>query len=339
MAKLRNPDLDQFIAYVNRKPSLLGCWRDGAPGRLPTLAWLNTEPVVRFRALAREIGPQAAAGVQTSAHHNQVGIAAGWVTKYMTGSAGRRVTPHQDRVALFNTAALHWALTNAIVEIRCGVRGYEVTGTLVRLPYAGNHHLDALDRLLDVVRMLEQLSIERPIPNDELARWARSEGKVTTWEDSPAWVQDGYRTQAIAVLAQYSPYLAGSVDVGGFTIADYDRFWVELMARASHAFAATLVGSTKPDVVMPWFHRDEFVDQMATAASLEVSVATAITEVLTVDLDRCPDGSLTPIVPVDSLVVPMSGLIIPGSPHRNLLAILHAEPGRFGDAGRLLGEC
>jgi len=108
--------LDEFAAYVEAWPGRLGCWRDGARGQYPMLAWLNVRPIVEQRELASEVGHRAAAMMLTAQHHNQVGIAAGWITQYMTGPIRAQSSSEQDRVAMFETAGAYWALRNALVE-------------------------------------------------------------------------------------------------------------------------------------------------------------------------------------------------------------------------------
>ncbi|HEY5435760.1 MAG TPA: hypothetical protein VIK13_11050, partial [Candidatus Limnocylindrales bacterium] len=63
-----------------------------------------------------------------------------------------------------------------------------------------------------------------------------------------------------------------------------------------------------------------------------------IQDLLTLDLERCSDPCLTPLIPVGQAIVPMSSLIVPGSPLRNFTALLQLDPGRFGVAGRALGQ-
>src|SRR5256885_212311 len=104
MSKPRYLDLKGFAAYVEARPSRLGCWRDGKIAAYPTLAWLNVQPVVELRKLSGEIGPFAAVAMSTNAHHNKVGIGAGWVTQYMTGPASRVPSPEQDREGLWRLA-------------------------------------------------------------------------------------------------------------------------------------------------------------------------------------------------------------------------------------------
>ena len=64
----------------------------------------------------------------------------------------------------------------------------------------------------------------------------------------------------------------------------------------------------------------------------------SIQDLLTLDLERCSDPCLTPLIPVGQAIVPMSSLIVPGSPLRNFTALLQLDPGRFGAAGRALGQ-
>jgi hypothetical protein len=101
--------------------------------------------------------------------------------------------------------------------------------------------------------------------------------------------------------------------------------------------AALIVGSTDPETVSPLTRREDFVEQVAVAAGIGEEVSERITGLLELNLDRCPDGALTPLILIDDRILPMSSLIIPSAPQRNLIAILQLDPTRAGEVGRLLG--
>lgn len=326
-----------FAAYVEARPGRLGCWRDGARGQYPMLAWLNVRPIVEHRELASEVGHHTAAMMLTAQHHNQVGIAAGWITQYMTGPIRAQRSSERDRVAMFETAGAYWALRNALVEVRVGVRAVEAAGTLVRLPYQGNHTVDALDRLLDLVESLDSVERAPVFSSPRLRDWIYLEGLSQPWAESPAWVRDAFREHARNVLGTYPPYLPEGATIAGVTLGDFGTFWVELLAWGMHMHVTTMLGSYHLPTILPVLPRNDLVNTLADATVLSPSVIDRIVALLTLDVARCSDGALTPLVPIDGHIVPMSSLILPTSPQRNLLAIVQSEPSMAGEAGRLLG--
>jgi hypothetical protein len=329
--------LDEFAAYVEAWPGRLRCWRDGARGRYPMLAWLNVRPIVEQRELASEVGHRAAAMMLTGQHHNQVGIAAGWITEYMMGPIRGQSSSEQDRVAMFETAGAYWALRNALVEVRVGVRAFEVAGTLVFLPYRGNHTVDALDRLLDLVESLDSVGQAPLLSGPRLRDWISREGRSQPWMESPAWVTDALREHARNVLGTYPRYLPEGATIAGVTLCDFDTFWVELLAWGMHMHVATMLGSHHLPTILPLLPRSHLINTLADVTGLPPSVIDRIVALLTLDLARCSDGALTPLVPIDGQIIPMSSLILPTSPQRNLLAIVQSSPSMVGEAGRLLG--
>jgi len=335
--RIKAVTLDKFAAYVEARPARLGCWRDGTRGRYPMLAWLNVHPIVQQRELASTVGPHAAAIMLTAQHHNQVGIAAGWVTQHMTGPIRAQSSSEQDRVAMFNTAGAYWVLRNALVELRVGVRAFEAAGTLVRLPYQGNHRVDALDRLLDLAENLDSLGKAPAFSLPRLREWMAGEEGSQPWAVSPAWVRHAFREHAGNVLATYPRYLPDNATLAGVTMGDLNTFWVELLAWGMYMHGATTLGSQHLPTILPLVPRDDFIDALVVATGLSSSVVDRIVALLTLDGARCSDGALTPLVPIDGHIVPMSSLITPTSPQRNLLAIVQSTPSMVGEAGRLLG--
>jgi hypothetical protein len=333
----RVSSIDDLQEYVESRPSQLGCWRDGFEAQFPTLAWLNVEPVVKLRKLAQEIGIHTAAGLQNAAHHNQVGIGAGWITKYMTAPRRGAGATSQDRSALLTLAGRYWGMRNLLVEVRVGVRGFEASGSLVRLPYLGNRDMDSLDRMFDLVEMLDSMRVQPIGLDDGFKAWMKSSAATTSWQSAPAWVRAELRRAAKKTIENYERYLDETVDLGGCSVADHDAYWRELMARGMYSHSAIMRGTTNPLVAAPIYERNAFIASMAEGAGIGQGAAEWVTGILDLDLDRCPDGALTPLVRLGDAILPMSSLIVPGSPHRNLLAIMQSTPSTVGRVGQLLG--
>jgi hypothetical protein len=303
------------------------------------LTWLNVHPVAELRAAVSEDGPELAAMRLLGQHHNQVGIAAGWLTKYMAAESRHQVSSEADRVAMFNAAGAYWTLRNALVEVRVGVRGFEASGRLIRLPYQGNHAIDALDRLLDRVESLESVTRAPAFSASVAVRdWIHERGRSQPWSACPPFVTDAFRSHARKLVATYLHYLPDDTVIAGVTRRDVSRFWEELLAWGMQMYMATMAGSKHVPTVLPLLPRQALIDSLAESTELSPSVVSIIVDLLTLDLSRCKDGALTPLVPIDELIAPMSTLIVPTSPQRNFLAILQSDPSRVGETGRLLGE-
>ena len=337
MSRIKAVTLEQFVAYVEARPARLGCWRDGTNGRYPMLAWLNRRPIMEYRELASDIGPREAATMLAIPHHNQVGIASGWITQYMTGPTRSQSSSEQDRVALFNTAWAYWSLRNALVELRIGVRAFEASGTLVRLSYQGNHEVDALDRLLDLFERVDSYDKAPTFANPRVREWMIGEAGEQPWATSPAWVREALREQAGNVLATYQRDLPDNAPLGSIIMGDLNTFWVELLAWGMYMHVATTLGSQHLPTVLPLVPRGDFIDALAVDTGLSPSVVDRIVTLLTLDVVHCSDGALTPLVPIDGHIVPMSSLIIPTPPQRNFLAIVQSTPSMMGEASLRLG--
>lgn len=337
LPRTKGVTLGKFAEYVDSRPARLGCWRDGATGRYPMLAWLNVSPTVEQRELASTLGAPTAAMMLTSQHHNQVGIAAGWVTAYMTGTGGSQGSSEQDRIAMFRSAVGYWVLRNALAEVRAGVRSFEATGRRIRLPYKGNHSVDALDRLLDLTESLDSIDKAPTFSQSGLGIWMSREGISRPWMVSPSCVRDAFREQAAKVLATYPSYLPDDASIAGVAIRDFNIFWEELLAWGMYMHAGAMLGSVHLPTIVPLVSREDLIGALVAATNLSGKVVERIVQLLTLDLGRCSDGALTPLVPVGDQIVPMSSLIVPTSPQRNLLAVVQTDPSTVGEAGRLLG--
>jgi hypothetical protein len=335
MRQPRIRTIEEFEDWLEKRPSRLGCWRAGADGRYPLLAWLNAHPINELRKLSSAVGVRSAAAMTNSAFHNQVGIAAGWITRHMNGDA--RETTNADRIALFNCAGAYWELRNAMVEVRAGARRFHSNGRVVRLAYAGNHNIDSLDRMLDLSEVLTEMNSITGIRNPQLRDWLQTEGLKKPWWTAPLWVRQAFERQASHALDSYPRYLPDHATMAGLRVRDVDKVWEQLLAWGMYMHGAIILGSGHLPTIVPALDPGDVVALLAETSGVEPSTVRRLVDLLTLDLERCHDPALTPFVPFDELLVPMSSLIVPTSPRRNLLAILQSDPATFGEAGRLLG--
>lgn len=93
------------------------------------LAWLNVHPVVEQWKLAEEIGPVAAFVESAAEFQNPVGVATGWVTRYMQGAGKPAGTSVEDRLAVMTLARRYWVLRNALSEVRQGSSRFRIFGS------------------------------------------------------------------------------------------------------------------------------------------------------------------------------------------------------------------
>jgi hypothetical protein len=331
------PTLDEFAAYVEALPAQSTCWGDGIAGLYPVLSWLNTQPVVLQRELVAEEGVLFSVMMTARAHHNQVGTAVAWATQYMVGPAGPVGTNPDDLPELFDLAGRAYLMRNLLAEVRQGVRRFEADGNRIVMTFDGDRRLDALDRVLDLVEDITDPPEPRPW-DPRLRPWLDSGGRDTPWDQSPRWAKDEFRASAASLIANYPSYLPTALDVGGFTMGQATRVLEELLARACYMSACTLRGSTASLVIVPLVDRDTFLADLTETTEVPEERVRQIVTLLTLDLERCPDPCLTPLIPLGhDLLVPMSSLIVPSSPVRNFTALLQADHARFGRAGRELG--
>lgn len=331
------PTVDEFAAYVEAFPGQLSCWGDGILGLYPVLGWLNTHPVVVQRELVAAHGVRLGVWMTTRAHHNQVGTAVAWATRFMVGPAVATPTAVEDLPGLFDLAGRAYVLRNLLAEVRQGVRRFEANANQIILTFDGDPRLDALDRLLDLVEDIIDPEETRPW-DPRLRPWLAAGGLNIPWEQAPPWVRGEFRASAASLVDKYPTYLPADLDVGGFTMAEATQVLVELLARGLYMNACTIQGSTNIAAVVPILDSDAFVADLIEASAVTEDRLRQVLGLLTLDLDRCPDPCLTPLIPIgEDLIVPLSSLIVPSSPVRNFTALLQADPARFGRAGRALG--
>lgn len=331
------PTLDEFAEYLEALPGQLRCWGDGILGLYPVLGWLNTHPVVVQREVVAEKGVLFGLWMTTRAHHNQVGTAVAWATRFMVGPAAPTGTAVEDLPDLFDLAGRAYLLRNLLAEVRQGVRRFEANANQIVLTFGGDPRIDALDRLLDLVEDITDPDEPRPW-DPRLRPWLAGGGLNIPWDQTPPWVRGEFRASAISLVGNYPSYLPLDLDVGGFTMAEATRVLEELLARGLYMNACTLHGSTNIAAVVPILDAGAFVADLTEASAVPEDRLRQILALLTLDLDCCPDPCLTPLIPVgEGLLVPMSSLIVPSSPVRNFTALLQGDPTRFGRAGLALG--
>jgi hypothetical protein len=158
------------------------------------------------------------------------------------------------------------------------------------------------------------------------------------WDDAAAHVREAFRALAGSLMVAYPRYLPDDLDAGGFTMADAAAVLHELLARAHYAQMCLVRGSVSATATIPVFELEALVSDLARVSGADEARVDRIVRLLTADLEQCPDPCLTPIVPVGRALAPMSSLIAPGSPLRNLTSRLQFTPERFGAAGLALGR-
>jgi hypothetical protein len=335
---IRSPTVAEFAAYLEAHPATLPVWRGGMDRLYPILCALNVLPAQRQREASVELGdPQFAAMLYHHAHHNQVGIVVSWALRHLRSGDGR-VDPHIEELErAFDLAGHYWSLANVMADVRAGVRGFESTKSRIRIPFLGNATFEATDRLLetldDVLAIPEKPSTEFAA----LQAWERGAGRDRPWPHVPLDIREELKAFVRSITAKQETYFDPSLDLGGFTMGEAERVLVDIYARAWHSAMQVRLGSTQARVVLPLLERNSFVRELAVAARVDFERAGAIVNLLTVDLSICPDPCLTPLVPVDSRLAPMSSLITPGAMVRNFVARLQVDAARFGRAGQLLG--
>jgi hypothetical protein len=334
---MTTPTLDEFADYVEAVPRRSPCWGDGVLGLYPVLSWLNTHPVVVQREVVAEQGVFLGLMMTARAHHNQVGTAVAWATQYMVGPGGPGETNVDDLPGLFDLAGHAYVIRNLLAEVRQGVRRYEAEGARIVMTFDGDRRLDALDRMLDLVDDITDTPEPRPWDR-RLRPWFAAGGLDVAWELAPAWVREEFRASAASLISGYPRYLPSDLDVGGFTMGQATRVLEELLAWGSFMNACTLLGSTSREVIVPLVEVTALVASLAGTTGVPEGRVGQVVALLTLDLERCSDPCLTPLIPLaQDLVMPMSSLIVPSSPVRNFTALLQADPARFGRAGQELG--
>jgi hypothetical protein len=325
----------RLASYLGQFPAGLRAWRSGANNLYPILSWINTKAVTDLRDAYAEMGQIA---VRLSpVLHNQAGTAVSWAIRHL-GAQTEADPGERSRRIMWELARRHWVVSNLLSEVRQGSRGFEATDRRIRLPFIGDQNLDALDRMLDLLSEVRGLDVEGRPSGRRMQPWLDAGGRDTAWDQAPPFVHEHYRALSRALMGSYPRYLPEDLDVGGFTMREATQVLIELLARAQYSQACIMRYSTSALATIPFFKPEDLAADLARQTGVALPSVERVVATLTVDLDVCPDPCLTPIVPVGQALVPMSGLIAPGSPVRNLTALLQLNPSRFGAAGRALGQ-
>lgn len=299
------------------------------------LAWINAKAVIDLRDAFSKAGPT---GVRIAPIlHNQAGISARWVMQYMRGESVRD-TGERSRQSMWDLAHLQWTLTNLLAEVRSGARGFDVHHGVIRLQFVGDRKLDALDRMLDVMTEVHAMKVEGRPHGAALLPWLDRGGRNIPWHACPDHVVAHYRSSARALIESYPKYLPDDLDVGGFTIQEATEVLTELLAAAQHSQACVMRGSVSAAAITPTYSGVDFISTLSAASSVPGDRVGTIVNALTMNTEASIDPCLTPIIPIDESLAPMSSLIAPGSPVRNLTIVLQQDTTRFGEAGKAIGR-
>ena len=353
MHSIRNPTCGQFAEYLEWFPASLGRWRyPGEGGASVAIGGVD------YRAALLDITDMPAG---LSVHQNAAGILASWMLGYMDLPPGPKASPSDNEQA-WSTAVEYWTLSNHVVEVEDGRRGYESRGRHVYLSYNGDPNLYALGRWLELAERAggstgQELSNMRRTSHEagmHLGAWFEATGGTRTWFCTPDDVRDPLREAAQSLLAVAPMSLPPETPalIGG-SLGAIAAYWCELLALGLYnhrllqrSFPIPLDDGAETQLAVPLslalgtaaFPRQLFAEYMAAASDIAKESANEITDHLTQDAQRARDPALTPLIHLDDeRLFPMSSLIVPASPHRNILKILQAAPKSYGGLGDLLG--
>lgn len=328
--------VDQFAEYLERFPPTMLCWQRPGRGGAPTvLGGLN------HRAALLD----AETPLQAADQHNALAVAADWALRYMSPSPGKKMGGF-DQEVLWRTAATYWYLSNHLIEVRDGRRGFEYKRGRIRLPQNGDGPLQGLAQWLkaaDEVAAVDQTAALRQRIADTpptLVTWFLHGGTAATWFCAPEEVREFVRTVSGAVLAAAPRYVPeGAETPDGHSLGMIRAYWRELLSLAMYNNVAISMGSQERATVCPEFDGNKFIEKMAESAGIPVAASAEATTLLTLDTARIRDAALTPLVRLDNggLFV-MTSSVIAANPERNILKVLQANKQGYGGIGRALGR-
>jgi len=280
---------------------------------------------------------------QWSDYQNAVGIVASWTLKHLARSPGAKPRPRYTNKA-WKAAVAYWNLSNHYLEVEDGKRGYRSKGRRVYLTYEGDVHLEVLNAWL---RLCENRAQEDAAPAFEdaaeqagyrLAAWATHTGGTRTWFCTPDTVRDPLRRVARSIMALAPHYLPLDTPTPvGSSLGTIAAYWTEMLALGLYN-NQLLSYLRAPFVALTPYSRDVVVRHMSNSANIPIETADEITTLLTQNREKVYDPALTPLLQLDDgRIFPMSSLIVPASPHRNILKILQADRDGYGPLGDLLG--
>ena len=291
--------IDDLQEYLDRVPSRLGQWKRPGMGATSVAGELN------YRASLLDDGSEAT----ESYFRHVVGIGTLWAMRYMRPSPIYIPPTPWDREELWRTAKSYWFLRDDLNEVRSGLRCFEVHGNVVRLPYKTDLRMLTLDRVLDGADEQERLAnhpaSKRPARAAApfVVSWfnARRTGTAPSWFCAPEDVREFFRSLASDNASVYSLDLpSGTVVSAGFSLADANAYWVELIALGLFMDVLHQMAFRSPyppthlSEIIPIYTRRRFIEGMASGAGIEVSASERITRLLTMTKERRVDPALTP---------------------------------------------
>jgi hypothetical protein len=348
MRSERSTTLDDVERWLEALPARLGVWRTTSRREFwPLLAWLNVWPVQEFRQTAAEIGPELAVATRHAELYNTVGLAVRWAETYLRETV-LGTSEEMERRGLARCATDAWQVGDLLRSSRAGVYEFSSDGNDLHFEFARDPDIEALDNLLDLVWELhktEQLRIRlrgedgsEAVPIDELRAYVRASEAGVPWEAVEDRIKEGFRVFAEKMVTGMRRVSApDSLGIDGFRLGEALAVWRELLAAALYRNMCILAGTVNPLVSAPARPSVQLLTDLAPSG-VDPSVIERVVRFLTFDPDRDEDPCLAPIIRTDHGLVPMSSLIAPGSPERNILAKARSDPDLFGRIGQQVGR-
>jgi hypothetical protein len=340
--------VDDVERWLQALPARLGVWRTTSRRDYwPLLAWLNVWPIQEFRQTAAEIGPEMAAAARHAELYNTVGVAVRWAETYLRDEV-LGTSEEMERRGLARCATDAWVLGDLLRSTRAGVYEFTSEGNHLHFKFARDPDIEALDNLLELVwelHRMEQLRRElrgengsEPVPITDLRAYVSASKAGIPWEAADERIKEGFRVFAEKMVTGMRRVSApDSLVIDGFRLGEALAVWRELLAAALYRNMSILAGSVNPLVAAPARPPTQLLSDLAPS-DVEVSVRENVVRFLTLDPDRDEDPCLSPIIRTDHGLVPMSSLIAPGSPERNILAKARGDPDLFGRIGQQVGR-
>ena len=129
----------------------------------------------------------------------------------------------------------------------------------------------------------------------------------------------------------------------GFSFADLAAYWAELKALGlfqNIIHQVRMRFSYRPPPlpeITPIYTQRRFIEGMASGATIGVSASERITNLLTMDETRQVDPALTPLVPIEGGLFPMSPIIRSADPEHDMLHLLRGTQS-YGRIANRLGK-
>ena len=273
---------------------------------------------------------------------NAVATASLWALRYMQQGAGARV-PTSAVEELWTTALSFSRLQSYLADVHRGHRDFKAEGNSICLPYRGNRDLYALGSFLGPAdskasTALPHLPLKQSL---RLSKWLSESGGRVDWFDAPDWAREPFRHFTSEMFSAFPADLATHAQFRpGLATADLFAYQLELVAICFYE-SLVCVSDDPLDMpaIAPVLSREAFIRHMCQATQINEEGVTGITDLLTMDPMGGVDPALTPLVPVEDGLVPMSGAIS-FTPQRTLLKLLQTDEHRrmYGRIGHVLGD-